>query len=96
MKSMITMWLLLGLVCSAASRAGGQSADASTPQNTAADSSAAKAAERKKHFEEQKQRIEGQEQPVQTPACQAGKPTLYITPDKAGMLIGESPGIRAV
>jgi hypothetical protein len=92
MKSLITMWLLLGLVCSAASQQVSQSPDTSTSQNTAADSSAAKAAERKKHFEEQKQRIEGQEQPVQTPACQAGKPALYITPDKAGMLIGESRG----
>jgi plastocyanin len=92
MKSLITMWLLLGLVCSAASQQVSQSPDTSTSQNTAADSSVAKAAERKRHFEEQKQRIEGQEQPVQTPACQAGKPTLYITPDKAGMLIGEFRG----
>src|ERR1700676_2759131 len=92
MKSLITMWLLLGLVCNAPSQQVSQSPDTSTTQNTAADSSATKAAERKKHFEEQKQRLEGRDQQVQTPACEAGKPTLYITPDKAGMLIVGSRG----
>jgi len=91
-KPFITVWLVVGFVCCPPSQQVIQSPDTATSQNTAADSAAAKAAERKKHFEEQKQRIEGQEQLVQAADCKAGKPTLYITPDKAGMLIGESRG----
>lgn len=68
-----------------------QSPATPNPQSGSMDSAAAKAAERKKRFEEEKQRLEGQER-GQTPPCAEGKATLYITPVEAGMLVGESRG----
>ena len=58
------------------------------------DDAAAKVAARKKKFEEAKARLEGQEHTQQTqPApCSDGKPVLYITPNEASMLVGESRG----
>ena|SRR5260370_5171107 len=78
-------WLFTGLQ----SELLAQSPGASTSQASADDSAAAKAAARKKRFEEEKQRLEGRER-VETAPCTDGKPTLYITPAEAGMLIGES------
>lgn len=71
-----------------------QSSEAPKPQTTSTDSEAAKAAARKKRFEEEKRRLEGQErQPhPETDPCTDGKPVLYITPTEAGMLVGESRG----
>jgi len=60
-----------------------------TSQSETGDTAAAKAAARKKRFEEEKKRLEGQERPQDT-ICAEGKPALYITPAEAGMLIGES------
>jgi hypothetical protein len=72
-------------------RGSAQSPSTPTSQSGAGDSAAAKAAERKKRFQEEKQRLEGQER-TETPPCTEGKPTLYVTPAEASMLIGESRG----
>jgi hypothetical protein len=82
-----TLWLMEGLP----SQRNAQSPSELTSQRVADDSAAAKAAARKKRFEEEKQRLEGQER-TETPPCTDGKPTLYITPAKASMLVGESRG----
>jgi len=95
MKPSIIVWPLIWLLSSGPSQAGSRSADTSAPQNTAADSSATKAAERKQHFAEEKQRIEGQEQPVQTPACQAGNQPIH-NPRQRRNVNRRVPGIRAV
>jgi hypothetical protein len=50
---------------------------------------AARAAERKKRFDEAKQRLEADGR-AQTPPCTEGKPTLYISPTEASMLVGET------
>jgi plastocyanin len=68
-----------------------QSPEPPASKSDADNSAAAKAAARKKRFEEEKQRLEGRE-PAQSVSCEAGKPTLYITPAEAGMLVGESRG----
>lgn len=73
---------------------GAQSPQSSNPQGGTMDSEAAKAVARKKRFEEEKRRLEGQEGPTrpETDPCTDGKPVLYITPTEAGMLVGESRG----
>ena len=57
------------------------------------DDAAAKAAARKKKFEEAKARLEGEERTQSAPVpCSDGKPVLYITPNEASVLVGESRG----
>jgi hypothetical protein len=91
MKTLTTVCSVLCLLAGLPPQPRSQSLEVSTSQSAAGDSAAAKAAERKKRFEEEKQRVEGQER-SQTPSCTDGKPTLYITPAETGMLIGESRG----
>ena len=59
------------------------------PQTSDSDDAAARAAERKKRFDEAKQRLEADGR-AQTPPCTEGKPTLYISPTEASMLVGET------
>lgn len=67
-----------------------QSQAATGSPSTAPDAAtAAKAAARKKKFEEEKARLEGTQRPVED-ECKSGKPVLYITPTTASMLVGES------
>jgi hypothetical protein len=91
MKTLLFLSSALCLLAGQPFQLTAQSPEASTSQGATGDSAAAKAAARKRHFEEEKQRLEGQER-VQTAPCTDGKPTLYITPATAGMLIGESRG----
>lgn len=89
MKTLISLCSALWLFTGLPSQLPAQAPVASTSQGASEDSAAVKAAARKRHFEEEKQRLEGKEG-VQTAPCTDGKPTLYITPATAGMLIGES------